>query len=389
MGGASTSLAAALLAAVVALAATPLAIRLAHRTGFLDRPRGYKAHGAPTPYLGGTAVFWTIALVALPLPGVAGRFAPVLACGAGLWALGTLDDRVNVSPLWRLLAEAAAAVVVWSAGLGWSVFGSAPLDLLLTMLWVIGLVNAFNLMDNLDGAAGSVAVACACGIGALALLDSEPAVASLSLVVAGACLGFLRWNLAKPARIFLGDGGSMPLGFLIACLAMAATQHGGGHGLALATAALLVGIPILDTSLVVFSRRRRGTPLWTGGRDHLTHRLLPRVRAAWSVAVVLFGIQAVVTVSAIYAHESAQVVVVVIAGAWGLLGLVAIWALDGGGRGAGEPAVEEHHHAVSSDPISPARPRPTIVVSEVRTRVPVGVRAEPMANSAPSEKEEI
>src|SRR4051812_42117760 len=131
-------------------------------------------------------------------------------------ALGTLDDRFPVAPRWRVLAEIGAGCAVSAAGLGWSVFGSEALDLLLTVAWVVGLCNAFNLMDNLDGAAGTVAGISAAGVGTLALAHDDPALAAFAFALAGACAGFLPHNLARPARIFLGDGGSLPIGFLVA-----------------------------------------------------------------------------------------------------------------------------------------------------------------------------
>src|SRR5436305_1704565 len=212
-------------AATVAFVATPVAIRMARRTVFLDQPRGYRRHDAPTPLLGGAAVLLAFLIAAVALGDVSGKLLVPVSCAVGLWLLGTVDDRVAVAPKWRVLAAAGAAVALYTSGLGWNTAASGPIDLLLTIVWIVGLVNAFNLMDNLDGACGTVAAVAAAGIGALALIRGHPVIGGLAFALSGACAGFLPWNLAGPAKIFLGDGGSMPIGFLIAALAMAASRQ--------------------------------------------------------------------------------------------------------------------------------------------------------------------
>lgn len=276
---------------VGALTAVPVAIRVAHLTGCLDRPTGYKKHAEPTPYLGGSAVLVAFVLAAPAFGDVAGRFLPLILGALVLWVVGTVDDRINLSPWLRIGATVATAAGLWVGGLGWNVFPGSAFDLLLTIVWVLGLVNAFNLMDNLDGASTTVAAAGSLGVGAFALVNGDLALAGVSLALAGACVGFLRFNLAKPSRIFLGDGGSMPIGFIVAALAIAAQPVDElGRG-AVLTAGLLVGLVVLDTTLVIVSRRRRGVRLLTGGRDHLTHRILAMVGTARRVAAVLAAAQ--------------------------------------------------------------------------------------------------
>jgi UDP-GlcNAc:undecaprenyl-phosphate GlcNAc-1-phosphate transferase len=271
---------------VLAFLATPLAMRVAYRTDFLDRPERYKTHRTPTPYLGGAAVWAAVMVVALPFVAAVGALAVVLICAGGLWIVGTIDDRWPLMPSWRLAAELCAATLLYAQGLHWSL-GSGPVDFLLTALWVIGVVNAFNLMDNLDGAAATVAAVSAAGIGTFALVHGEPAIGAVSFALSGACLGFLPHNLARPARIFLGDGGSMTLGFLIAGLVLLTFRHHPLGRVELLAGGLLVGLPSLDTALVVFSRWRRDAPILVGGRDHLTHRLLTRLGSPRRIACAL------------------------------------------------------------------------------------------------------
>src|SRR3954447_1430549 len=278
-----------LVAALATWAATPLAIRVARATGFLDKPAGYKGHGNPTPYLGGSAIMIGLLVAAVAYEGVSMRLGVLGACAVVLWVVGTVDDKRNISPLLRLGLEIALAVVLYATGNGWSALGIGPLDLLLTIVWVVGIVNAVNLMDNMDGAAASVVGISAAGTGALAIVAGDPTLAALCLGLAGACAGFLPRNLARPSRIFMGDGGSMPLGLLIAGASMKVASAGGLGAAGVLEAALILGLVILDTTLVVVSRRRGGRPLMTGGRDHLTHRLRTRLesprRVAWSLAV--------------------------------------------------------------------------------------------------------
>ena len=314
-------------AGAVTLAGTPLAIAVAHRTGFLDYPREYRRHHAPTPLLGGAALLLAV-LVAAAVLGTSTKLLLVLGCAAGLWLVGTMDDRFAVAPKWRLIAEAGAAVALFAAGLGWSTALSTPGDLVLTVVWVVGVVNAFNLMDNLDGACSAVAAVTAAGIGVLAAIRGQVAVATLAFALSGGCVGFLRWNLARPARIFLGDGGSMPIGFLVAALAMATARHASAGNAGVLVGALLAGLPIFDATLVSVSRVRRGVTLVTGGRDHLTHRIQLALGSPQPVALALALAQTGLCALAIVGYELGNPALAGFGCAVFLAGVVAILVLD-------------------------------------------------------------
>jgi UDP-GlcNAc:undecaprenyl-phosphate/decaprenyl-phosphate GlcNAc-1-phosphate transferase len=310
------------------LVATPLAISVARRTGFLDCPRGYRRHGAPTPFLGGAAVLIGFLVSVLVVGGVSGKLFVLIVCAGGLWLLGTIDDRLTVAPTWRLVAEAGAAIALFAAGIGWETGAGGGVDLVLTVIWIVGLVNAFNLMDNLDGACGTLGCVSALGIGVLAVMRGQPTVAGLAFGLAGACAAFLRWNLAGPAKIFLGDGGSMPVGFLAASLVMATAAHLGVGDASLLAGALMLGVTILDTTLVTVSRARRRVPLVTGGRDHLTHRLLLRLKSPRAVAAALAAAQALLCGLAIVGDQIGPLALAASALAAVLVGVVAIGLLD-------------------------------------------------------------
>jgi UDP-GlcNAc:undecaprenyl-phosphate GlcNAc-1-phosphate transferase len=285
----------------LAYACTPIAIRAAHRLEFYDHPVGYKEHGQPTPYLGGAAVVAAFIAVLLLLGTDSRRAFPLLAGVGILWAVGTIDDRRTVSPALRVALEAVLAAGLWGLGYGWDFGVGAGVDLLVTVLWIVGVVNAFNLFDNMDGAAGSMAAVAAGAIAVVGVVTGDQWLAVASAALAGACLGFLPYNLASPAKIFLGDGGSMPAGFGVAALAMMGASATAPSWQALAIGVLLVGVPALDTALVVVSRFRRGIPLATGGRDHLTHRAREHLQTVRAVALALGASQVVLGVLAVLA----------------------------------------------------------------------------------------
>lgn len=308
---------------------TPLAIAVAHRLTFFDRPAGYKQHGAPTPYLGGAAVIAAVLLTAIVFGGAAGTYAPIALGAIGLFGVGTIDDRVGLGPGLRLFAATLAALTLSANGLGWNFFVSEAANLGLTLFWVVGLVNAFNLMDNLDGACSSVAATSAAGIAVISALEGAYPLAAFAAALSAGCIAFLRFNLAGPARIFLGDGGSMPIGFLLAALVMAGPAAVRDDWAPLVSAAMFVGLVIFDTSLVVLSRLRRGAPVLRGGRDHLTHRLLLAVGSERHVAVVLITVQGGLCALGVVAAQSQNPTVALSLGVGCMaLGAVALGALE-------------------------------------------------------------
>ena len=289
------------LASSAAYLLVSVAIGVAGRLDFYDVPAGYKQHGTPTPYLGGAAVIggFVLAVLVASLAVDAERTLAIAGGVAVLCAVGTVDDRRTLSPVLRVAVEAALAVILWALGMGWDTGLGGAADLVLSVGWIVLVVNAFNLFDNMDGAAGTMGLVVATGIGVLGLIEGDTWLAATAGALAGACLGFLPHNMASPARIFLGDGGSMPVGFAAAALAMTGTADAIPSWQALVVGLMLVGIPLLDTALVVFSRRRRGVSILTGGQDHLTYRARTRLRTARLVATVLGGAQAVVAALAL------------------------------------------------------------------------------------------
>jgi UDP-GlcNAc:undecaprenyl-phosphate GlcNAc-1-phosphate transferase len=299
------------IAATVVYTATPYAIRLAGRLQFYDKPAGYKGHTRPTPYLGGAALMVGFVIAVLLSAGDWRKTVPLVGGVALLWTVGTIDDRRTVPPLVRVVIELVLAAMIWASGLGWDLHLGGAVDLTLTCLWVLAIVNAFNLFDNMDGAASTMALVVSAGAALIGIVRGDVWLAAGAASLGGACLGFLPRNLTTPARIFLGDGGSMPLGFAVAVLVMVAASTAPEAWQSLLLALLLVGIPALDTSLVIVSRRRRGISVLTGGRDHLTHRARRFLPSARAVALSLGAVQAAVSVVAVLAIEGGTSFVVI------------------------------------------------------------------------------
>lgn len=293
---------AAAVAAAAALALMPVAVAVARRFGLEDSPGGWKVHSRPTPYLGGAGLL-VAAVLGLFLFGYGSWPLALVGGTLALAILGTIDDRVKL-PAWpRLLIEAGAGAAVWQAGLGWDLFEPGAIDLALTVAWVVAAINAFNLIDLMDGIAAAVACASCAGVAAIAVVHGDPETMVAALALAGACLGFLHHNLAAPARIFLGDGGTMPIGFLTAVLIMFVLR--GEHaGPALTAAGLLFVVPLADSAYRAALRLRTRAPLLTARADSLANRLGDRLESDRLVALVAACLQLLAGLTALAVVES-------------------------------------------------------------------------------------
>ena len=264
----------------------PAMVALAWRTGIVDHPGGYKRHARSTPYLGGLAILFSVIATTFLVAGTSSPLPAIAIAAAALCLLGTFDDWRPTSPALRVAAQAGIGLWAWNAGAGWETSMPGWTDAGMTAATVVVAANALNLIDNLDGTAAASAAGGAVGVAAVALAANGPGwSAILAAAVLGSCLGFLPFNLSKPARIFLGDGGSTLLGFLIAVAAMGALREESSPAGA-AIVVLVLGIPLLDAAAAVVSRRQRGAPLLQGGRDHLTHRALEPLGSPARVAAV-------------------------------------------------------------------------------------------------------
>jgi UDP-GlcNAc:undecaprenyl-phosphate GlcNAc-1-phosphate transferase len=255
---------------VLAIVLVPAARRVAMRLGITDRPTLDRWHRAPTPCLGGVALA-VAALVAAAGSSGWERDALVLVGAAlAVAVVGLVDDVATASMPLRLGVEVAAAVAAFAGGSRVDI-GPEPFDLAVTVLWIVVITNGCNLLDNVDGALGALGCVTATAVGVAALLGDQFLVGGLALAIAGACLGFLVHNW-HPATIFMGDAGSLFLGFLLAVLTLRLDTAVAPWASAVA-AVLMVAPALFDTSLVVISRSRAGRSILVGGTDHTAHRL--------------------------------------------------------------------------------------------------------------------
>lgn len=255
---------------MLAAVLVPVARRVAVRLRLTVPTARGSWHRAPTPYLGGLALAAAVVVAAAGARGWERDAAVLMVAALAVCLVGLVDDCSTASLRLRLGVEVAAAVAAFAGGSRLGI-GPGPVALVVTAAWVVVVTNGCNLLDNVDGALGSIGAVIAAAVGVAALLGHQFLVAGLAFAVAGACLGFLVHNW-PPATIFMGDAGSLFLGFLLATLALRLDTPAAPFASAVA-AALLVAPALLDTSLVVVSRRRAGRSILVGGTDHTAHRL--------------------------------------------------------------------------------------------------------------------
>ena len=265
-------------AGVLSLSLTPVAKALAVRRQIMDRPVGYKQQPAPIPYLGGAAIVTAFVIAVLlaalsrPLTSGLGELGVLLGLGLGLSLMGLLDDIRGLRPLARLIVQAAAAFAVVGVGLQVHIFGSNLLNVIVTVVWIVGVTNAFNLLDNMDGLSAGVTAIAAVSFFLIAAINGQFLVASLAVALAGCALGFL-WHNFHPATIYMGDAGSLFFGFMLAVLGIK-LRFEGPTEVTFFVPILVLGVALLDTTLVTVTRiLNKRNPL-SGGNDHISHRLV-------------------------------------------------------------------------------------------------------------------
>jgi UDP-GlcNAc:undecaprenyl-phosphate GlcNAc-1-phosphate transferase len=280
-------MAAGLLAFFVALIASLVLVvpvrALALRVGMVDLPGPRKVHLSPIPLLGGLAIYGGVMIAVLfVFDGFARAQIEGIVAGASLIAaVGILDDRGLLHHQVKLfIGMPLAALVLLFSGIHAQVFSVLVggrsgyiLDAVLTVVWVVGITASFSILDHMDGLCAGIAAVAAVSFALVAYLNGQTLVTTLAAALLGAAMGFLRWNF-KPAKIFMGDGGAMFLGFLLATLALKLRLERADHLAAWLVPVLILGVTIFDTTLVTISRARRGLlPFATPGKDHAAHRL--------------------------------------------------------------------------------------------------------------------
>lgn len=300
-------------AGICTYAMTPVVMRLARRLGAVDIPGGRRVHAHPTPRLGGVAIMAGLVVGALAFAATCAAAFGVEGLLNTLWRdeivgflvpcllvflVGVTDDVRGLSPGARVFVEALAAAFLMQRGYVIDVVANPlgpPIALGIlaypvTLLWFVAITNAYNLVDGVDGLLASVATTALVGCAAVAVLGGRPASATLAVALAGALIGFLRWNWA-PARVFLGDSGSLLIGFTIAALSLKVARNPYGT-LAFHVPVLLSVLPITETLLTLARRYVNGQPFFVGDRSHIHHVLLSRGKSPAQATLWLAGISA-------------------------------------------------------------------------------------------------
>ena len=311
---------------LITLLATPMVRGLALRLGATAKPDARRLHPTPIAQWGGLAIFLGVAVAAIlwrqPTLEDARLLAPSRAaaqatlqtlhlstvffgCGLLMLLLGMVDDRFELKPIWKIGGQIAIVYLLWRGGVRINTLpfssGTQTLSdeasLALTMFWVLGLTNGINFIDGVDGLATGV---CAIASGSLCIIEmTKGAVwaAGAAAAICGACLGFLRYNF-HPAKIFLGDAGSLLLGFWLAAVAVAAASKTAA-ATTLALPMLILGVPVLDTVWAIVRRTLAGQPMWRADRGHLHHRLLERGLSPVKTVIVIYAISALLGAAAL------------------------------------------------------------------------------------------
>jgi UDP-GlcNAc:undecaprenyl-phosphate/decaprenyl-phosphate GlcNAc-1-phosphate transferase len=287
-------------ALIASLSLTVPVRQLALHLGMVDHPGPRKVHVAPIPLLGGLAIYLGFVLALLiATPGPTWMQIVGILAGATLLAIvGFLDDGGLLHHQVKLfVAMPVAALILLVSGIRAQIFSEflsgtrgALLDGCLTVLWVVGITASFSILDHMDGLCAGIAAIAAAFFLALAKMSGQVLVGTLAAAALGAALGFLRWNF-KPARIFMGDGGAMFLGFLMATLSLKLRLPQSTSSADWLIPVLVLGVPIFDTTLVSISRARRGLlPFTSPGKDHAAHRLANLGLGQKGAVLALYGL---------------------------------------------------------------------------------------------------
>jgi UDP-GlcNAc:undecaprenyl-phosphate GlcNAc-1-phosphate transferase len=321
----SAILAAFLIALTITLVSVPWARRTAIAFNFLDVPLRHKAHHAPTPLLGGAAIFTgAIAGTLVIFGGDPPRTVIGVLLATAVVALTGLLDDYRPLPVWaKLGGQFLGFIILIYFGIRVRLPLPEPVNIAISLFWLLGITNAFNFLDNLDGLSAGIAAVTSSFILLLALTNSQFLVGALSAGILGACLGFLRYNF-PPAQIFMGDVGSLFLGFLLAAMGIQLRFPENSNFVTWMVPVMLFGLPIFDMTLVVFSRIRRGFSPARAGNDHTSHRLIALGFSQREAVLILYLVSGISGMLALFITQATVLEGYVVGASAAALALLAI-----------------------------------------------------------------
>jgi UDP-GlcNAc:undecaprenyl-phosphate GlcNAc-1-phosphate transferase len=259
---------------LISFIATPLLRKLAANIDFVDNPERRKLHATPMPMLGGLAIYFgLVSATVMTNTRMHTEMMGIISGATVVTLFGLWDDRYGMRPLVKLGGQALATLILITAGIQVTLFQAPALNVALTFLWVLGISNALNLLDNMDGLAAGITAVISGFFLVLAVVEGLGVVSTLAAAMLGACVGFLYYNF-NPATLFMGDAGSLLVGYILAVLGIKLTFAGRPQDVTWMIPIILLGLPIFDTTLVILSRLRHGRPVYQGGKDHTSHRLV-------------------------------------------------------------------------------------------------------------------
>jgi UDP-GlcNAc:undecaprenyl-phosphate GlcNAc-1-phosphate transferase len=317
-------------ALAIVIGIMPLVKRAAIRFGFVDEPSARKVHTRAVPRLGGAAIYLGC-IAALLIFGdrfYIAQLVSILVGATFVSFLGMWDDRRGLRPLLKLAGQVLATSILVVSGIQVSFSPYPILNLFATALWMVGITNALNLLDNMDGLSGGVATVASVFFFLLAVMSGQYLVSSLAAALLGACLGFLYYNL-NPASVFMGDTGSLFIGFVLAALGLKLRFPDNVAFVTWMVPVVVLGLPIFDTVLVVISRLRRGlNPLTTPGKDHVSHRLVMLGATQREAVLILYLVCCALGVVAMFLTQATIIEGYFIGGVLAVVAVYALWRLE-------------------------------------------------------------
>jgi len=319
-------------ALVFAIGGTPLARYIAPRIGMMDHPSARKVHFRPIPRMGGVVIFGAVmlTLVFLQKQRNFDQFVSILVAATWMSFLGLWDDRWGVSPLFKLVGQFIGALFLVVNDVQVALPYLPPwANVIVTLVWLVGVTNAFNLLDNMDGLSGGIAAIAAAFFVLMSAFSGQYLVGALSAAVLGACIGFLVYNY-NPASIFMGDSGALFLGFMLAAIGIKLRFPDNVTFVTWMIPPLVLGLPLFDTSLVIISRLRRGlNPFTTPGKDHVSHRLVAMNMTQREAVLTLYLVAGVLGMVAIFVTQASILEGYIAGGVVVLAALYALWHFEG------------------------------------------------------------